>query len=67
MSLDSLLEPGLIIYELNPLFHSEISSTHLFYDIFNRHKGITASLIEDCFGEHPEQIVIAYRSNGENS
>ena len=44
--------------ELNPLFHSEISSTHLFYDIFNRHKGITASLIEDCFGEHPEQIVV---------
>jgi hypothetical protein len=44
--------------ELNPLFHSEISSTHLFYDIFNRHKGITASLIVDYFGEHPEQIVV---------
>ena len=44
--------------ELNPLFYSEISSTHLFYDIFNKHKGITASLIEEYFGEHPEQIVV---------
>ena len=44
--------------ELNPLFYSETSSTHLFYDIFNKHKTITASLIEEYFGEQPEQIVV---------
>ena len=44
--------------ELNPLFYSETSSTHLLYDIFNKHKTITAGFIEHYFGEHPEQIVV---------
>ncbi len=44
--------------ELNPLFYSEVSSTHLFYDIFNKHHSITASFIEDHFGDYPEQIVV---------
>ena len=44
--------------ELNPLFYSEISSTHLFYDIFNKHKTITASFIEEYFEIKPEHITV---------
>ncbi len=44
--------------ELNPLFYSEVSSTHLFYDIFNKHKTITASLIEEYFEIKPEHITV---------
>jgi hypothetical protein len=35
--------------ELNPLFYGEISSTHLFYDIFDKHHETAKAFVDYFF------------------
>lgn len=44
--------------ELNPLFYGEISSTHLFYDIFNKHQGIAKALVDYIFKVEADNLLI---------
>ena len=43
---------------LTPLFYGEISSTHLFFDIFNKHQEIAKAFIEHIFKVQPENILV---------
>ncbi len=43
---------------LTPIFHSEISSSYMLYDIFENHKHIISQLIYDQFNIHPDKILI---------
>ncbi len=53
---------------LTPIFHSEISSTHLLFDIFEKHKDITATFLKEFFNLTAEiQLVFrekAYSNRG---
>ena len=33
-----------------PIFHSEISSSHLLFDIFDEHKAVAAAFIKEYYG-----------------
>jgi len=44
--------------ELNPLFYGEISSTHLFYDIFDKHQEIAKAFVEHIFKVKTEDLLI---------
>ncbi len=44
--------------ELNPLFYGEISSTHLFYNIFDKHQEIAKAFVEHNFKVKPEDLLI---------
>ena len=44
--------------ELNPIFYAEISSTHLFYDIFDKHPGIAKAFIEQTFNVEVEKLLV---------
>ena len=43
---------------LTPLFYSELSSSHLLYDILDNHPDITTALIKECFGVEAEQVMV---------
>lgn len=43
---------------LTPLFYGEISSTHLIYDIFNKHQEIAKAFIEHSFKVKPENLLV---------
>ena len=43
--------------ELNPLFYGEISSTHLFYDIFEKHQEIAKAFVEHTFKVQPDNLL----------
>ncbi len=42
--------------ELNPLFYGEISSTHLFYDIFDKHHETAKAFVEYFFKVKAENL-----------
>jgi hypothetical protein len=44
--------------ELNPLFYGEISSTHLFYDIFDKHHETAKAFVEYIFKIEAEDLLI---------
>ncbi len=44
--------------ELNPLFYGEISSTHLFYDIFDKHHETAKAFVEYFFKIKAENLLI---------
>jgi len=48
---------------LTPLFYSELSSSHLLYDIFDNHFDITTALIKQCFGVEAEQVMVTRERN----
>jgi hypothetical protein len=43
---------------LNPLFYGEISSTHLFYDIFDKHHEIAKAFVEYIFKIEVENLLV---------
>jgi hypothetical protein len=43
---------------LTPLFHSEISSSHLLYDIFDKHKAVTAAFIKEYYGLEVDILLV---------
>ena len=43
---------------LTPLFYSELSSSHLLYDILDNHPDITTALLKECFGAEAEQLMV---------
>ncbi len=43
---------------LNPLFHSEISSSYLLYDIFDKHKAVTAAFIKEYYGLEADILLV---------
>lgn len=48
---------------LTPLFYSELSSSHLLYDIFNGYPEITIALIKHCFSVDAEQVMVTRERN----
>jgi len=44
--------------ELKPLFHAEISSTHVFYDIFDKHPDIAKAFLGKIFNVEAENLLI---------
>lgn len=43
---------------LTPLFHAEISSSHLLYDIFDKHKAVTAAFIKEYYGLEADILLV---------
>jgi len=44
--------------KLNPLFYSELPSSHLLYDIFDNHPEITTAFIKNYFGVEAKQVMV---------
>ncbi|MHA1862410.1 MAG: PD-(D/E)XK nuclease family protein [Candidatus Thorarchaeota archaeon] len=43
---------------LTPIFHSEISSSHLLFDIFDKHKAVSAAFIKEYLGLEVEILQV---------
>ncbi len=43
---------------LTPLFHSEISSSHLLYSIFDEHKAVTAAFIKEYYNFEVDNLLV---------
>ena len=43
---------------LTPIFHSEISSSHLLFDIFDKHKEVAAAFLREYFGLEAEDLLV---------
>ena len=43
---------------LTPIFHSEISSSHLFFDIFDKHKDIAAAFLKEYYGLDATNLLV---------
>jgi hypothetical protein len=43
---------------LTPIFHSEISSSHLLFDIFDKHKAIAAAFIKEYYGLDADILLV---------